>query len=112
MKHNGGRVRRLLPKLLLIILGFFFGAVIAEIALRATGYTYPEFYELDQTRGSGLRPGAEGWYRKECRAYVLINSDGLRHQEHSITKPAKTLRIALIGDSYAEALAVPLDQAF
>jgi hypothetical protein len=112
MKHNGGRVRKLLPKLLLIILGFLFGAVIAEIALRVTGYSYPEFYELDQTRGYGLRPGAEGWYRKEGRSYVRINSDGLRDQEHSITKPANTLRIALIGDSYAEALAVPLEQAF
>ncbi len=78
MNHNGGRVRKLLPKLLLIILGFLLGAVIAEIALRVTGYSYPEFYELDQTRGYGLRPGAAGWYRKEGRSYVRINSAGLR----------------------------------
>ena len=92
MKHNGGRVRKLLPKLLLIILGFLLGAVIAEIALRATGYSYPEFYELEQTRGYGLRPSAEGWYRKEGRSYVRINSDGLRDQEYLIEKPANTLR--------------------
>lgn len=112
MKHNGGRVRKLLPKLLLIILGFLFGAGVAEVALRVTGYSYPEFYALDQTRGYGLRPGAEGWYRKEGRSYVRINSDGLRDREHSLTKPANTLRIALLGDSYAEALAVPMEQAF
>lgn len=112
MKHNGGRVRKILPKLLTIILGFLFGAGIAEIALRVAGYSYPEFYQLDQIRGYGLRPGAEGWYRKEGRAYVRINSDGLRDQEHSLTKPANTLRIALMGDSYPEALAVPLEQAF
>jgi hypothetical protein len=112
MKHNGGRVRRLLPKILLIILGILLGAGIAEIALRLAGYSYPEFYQLDQVRGYGLRPGAEGWYRKEGRSYVRINSDGLRDQEHSLTKPANTLRIALMGDSYSEALAVPMEQAF
>ena len=112
MKHNGGRVRKLLPKLFLIILGFLFGALIAEIALRVAGYSYPEFYALDQVRGYGLAPGAQGWYRKEGRSYVRINSDGLRDQEHSTTKPPKTLRIALIGDSYPEALTVPLEQSF
>jgi len=112
MKHRPRRLRNFLPKLILIFLGLLFGAGIAEIALRVYGYTYPEFYELDQTRGYGLRPGAEGLYRKEGRSYVRINSDGLRDQEHSVTKPANTLRIALIGDSYAEALPVPLEQSF
>jgi hypothetical protein len=112
MKKQSGRVQKLLPKILLIILGLLFGAGIAEIALRVTGYTYPEFYELDQTLGYSLRPGAEGLYRKEGRSYARINSDGLRDQEHSLTKPANTLRIALIGDSYAEALAVPLEESF
>jgi hypothetical protein len=112
MNHHAGRVRKFLPKLFLIVLGSLFGAGIAEIALRVTGYSYPEFYELDQTRGYGLRPGAAGLYRKEGRSYVGINSDGLRDREHPLTKPANTLRIALIGDSYAEALAVPLEQTF
>lgn len=112
MKHQAGRVRKFLPKLVLIVLGLLFGAGIAEIALRVTGYAYPEFYELDQTRGYSLRPGVAGLYRKEGRSYVRINSDGLRDQEHSLTKPANTLRIALIGDSYAEALSVSLEQTF
>lgn len=112
MKHHAGRVRKFLPKLLLIVLGLLLGAGIAESALRVVGYTYPEFYGLDQTRGYSLRPGAAGLYRKEGRSYVRINSDGLRDQEHPLTKPANTLRIALIGDSYAEALAVPLEQTF
>jgi hypothetical protein len=112
MKQNGGRLRKLLPKLVLIILGFLFGVGIAEIALRITGYSSPAFYQLDDVRGYALRPGAEGWYRKEGRSYVRINSDGLRDQEHSLTKPPNTLRIALVGDSYPEALSVSIDQAF
>ncbi|HKP46108.1 MAG TPA: SGNH/GDSL hydrolase family protein, partial [Pyrinomonadaceae bacterium] len=99
-------------KLVLVLFGVLFGALIAEVALRVAGYSFPNFYVLDDARGYALLPGAEGWYRKEGRSYVRINSDGLRDVEHSIPKPANTLRIALIGDSYAEAFAVPLDQAF
>ena len=86
--------------------------MVAEIALRVAGYSYPEFYSLDQSRGYALRPRAEGWYRKEGEAYVRINSDGLRDREHSLTKPPDTIRIALLGDSYPEALPVPMEQAF
>lgn len=112
MKQNSGRLRRLLPKLTLAILGIVFGACIAEIALRVAGYSYPEFYALDQTRGYALQPGAQGWYRKEGRAYVQINSAGLRDREHTLAKPANTFRIALVGDSYPEAFAVSLEEAF
>jgi hypothetical protein len=86
--------------------------MLAEITLRVAGYSYPEFYSLDQSRGYALRPRAEGWYRKEGEAYVRINSDGLRDQEHSLTKPPDTVRIAVVGDSYPEALSVSLEEAF
>ena len=112
MKPTASRLRKILPKLVLIFFGIAMGAIIAEIALRVAGYTYPNFYTLDQTRGYGLLPGAEGLYRKEGRSYVRINSDGLRDVEHSLAKPPNTLRIALIGDSYAEAFPVPLEQSF
>jgi hypothetical protein len=104
--------RRILAKLLLVLIGFFVGSVIAEIALRAVGYSYPEFYTLDQARGYALRPGAEGWYRKEGEAYIRVNSDGLRDREHSTTKPPNTIRIAVLGDSYPEALNVSQEEAF
>src|SRR4030095_13622858 len=106
------RARRFFAKVLLVLFGFLLGAAIAEIALRLAGYSYPEFYSLDQSRGYALRPQAEGWYRKEGQAYVRINSDGLRDQEHSLSKPPDTLRIAVLGDSYPEALPVSLDESF
>lgn len=93
-------------------MGFFFGGIVAEIALRVVGYSYPEFYRLDQTRGYSLRPNAQGWYRKEGEAYVSINSDGLRDGEHALAKPPDTIRIAVVGDSYPEALSVSLEEAF
>lgn len=112
MNLKRSRAKRLFAKLLLVLLGFLFGGIVAEIALRVAGYSYPEFYRLDQTRGYALRPNAAGWYRKEGEAYVSINSDGLRDQEHALTKAADTIRIAVVGDSYPEALSVSLDEAF
>ena len=112
MKPKPSRARRLFAKLFLILLGFLLGGILAEIVLRVAGYSYPEFYTLDQSRGYALRPGAEGWYRKEGEGYVRINSDGLRDQEHSLTKPPDTIRIAVVGDSYPEALPVSFEEAF
>ena len=103
---------RFLTKLRLIPSGFLVGLIIAEVSLRLIGYSYPEFYQLDHSRGYCLRSGVEGWYRKEGGSYVRINSDGLRDREHTKTKPADTIRIAVIGDSYAEALQVPMEAAF
>jgi hypothetical protein len=88
------------------------GLLICEIALRVVGYTYPVFYEPDQQRGYRLRPGMEGIYRKEGRAFVRINSEGLRDREHQKQKPPGVFRIAVVGDSYAEALQVEQQEAF
>lgn len=109
-KHT--RARKFFAKLLLIVIGFAIGAVIAELALRVSGYSYPEFYQRDEVLGISLLPGAEGWYRKEGEAYVRINSDGLRDREHAIAKPQDTFRIAVVGDSYCEAFSVSLEETF
>ena len=112
MNPTRSRARKLFSRLLLILFGFLCGGLLAEITLRVAGYSYPEFYSLDHARGYALRPGAEGWYRKEGEAYIRVNSDGLRDVEHSLTKPPDTIRIAVVGDSYPEALSVSLEEAF
>jgi hypothetical protein len=112
MSHQRSGARKLFARLLLILLGFLLGGIVAEVALRVAGYSYPEFYSLDQLRGYALRPGAEGWYRKEGNVYVRINSEGLRDQEHSLAKPPDTIRIAVVGDSYPEGFSVSLEETF
>ena len=112
MKPKRWRARKLFAKLLLTVLGFLLGGAVAEVALRVAGYSAPEFYSVDQTRGYGLRPGVEGWFQREGKAYVRINSDGLRDREHSITKPQNAVRIAVLGDSYLEAFSVAKEEAF
>ena len=99
-------------KLLLIIFGLLVGGIFSEIGLRIIDYSYPQFYQNDYYRGFALRPGVEGTYRREGTSYVRINSDGLRDREHAKTKPANTVRIALLGDSFVEAMHVPMEQTF
>ncbi len=55
-------------------------------------------------------PSARFVYRRqEFSIPVAFNAFGMRDRERELHKPAATLRVALLGDSYAEALQVPLD---
>jgi hypothetical protein len=96
----------------LVIGGAAFGLVLCELALWAGGFSSPNFFRSDPDTGYALREGAEGWWRSEGEAYITINSAGLRDREHSNPKPSGTFRIAVIGDSYAEAMQVPMEAAF
>ncbi|MFZ2088321.1 MAG: SGNH/GDSL hydrolase family protein [Desulfobaccales bacterium] len=105
-------MRRWLEKLLLFLLGAIFALVMVEGGLRLFGIEYPHFYEFDPVLGGRLRPGVEGYWLKEGRGYVSINSDSMRDREHAVAKPPNTLRIAVLGDSFAEALQVDQEEAF
>src|SRR5687767_10986744 len=106
------RDKQFRTKLVLVLFGLLTGVALAELGLRAVGYSYPGFYQPDPTRGHALVPGMEGWYRKEGQAYIRINSAGQRDRERAKLKGPNTFRIAVIGDSYAEALQVPLEETF
>src|SRR5215203_1706022 len=112
LTHNWSRKKRFFLKFALLFISLVIALTSTEIALRIINYSFPTFYSADEYRGYVLTPRIEGWYRKEGESYVAINSDGLRDIEHTKQKPANTLRIAIIGDSYAEALQVPLEKAF
>ncbi|HVF67771.1 MAG TPA: SGNH/GDSL hydrolase family protein [Pyrinomonadaceae bacterium] len=99
-------------KLAVVASSLLVGLLVFEIFLRAIGFTYPVFYEPDASRGYALKAGMQGWYRKEGVAFVKINSEGLRDREHAKEKPPGTLRVAVVGDSYAEAFQVSQEQAF
>jgi hypothetical protein len=105
-------MKRMLASLLLIISGLGVGLFIAELGLRLADISYPAFHRADNLTGIALIAGAEGWYRTEGEAYVRINNAGFRDQDHTKEKPANTLRIAVLGDSFVEALQVPLESTF
>ncbi len=107
-----GANKRWPAKLLLLCGSILFALLVAEVALRVVGYSNPYFYTFEEQTGWMSRPNTAGWFRKEGAAYVRINSQGLRDREHPKQKPANTYRIAIIGDSFCEALQVPLEQTF
>jgi len=106
------QLRLLFSRLLLVLGGIVIALVIAELCLRLSGFTYFNPYIVDADVGYSLRPGAEGWWQKEGHTYIKINSHGFRDLEHTIEKPTGTFRIAILGDSFAEALQVPLEKTF
>jgi hypothetical protein len=99
-------------KILVALASIIICLVVVEMGLRIMGIQYPLFYNYDPYLGNSLRPGAKGYWTTEGHGYVSINSDGLRDREHPIRHPADTVRIAVLGDSYAEAMQVNADQAF
>lgn len=86
--------------------------VLGEAALRVVGFSYPNFWHPDPDMGTVLTPGMEGWQLDEGKAYVKVSSQGLRDRDHALSKPADTYRIAILGDSYAEAMQVDAQRAF
>lgn len=72
----------------------------------------PNFFRIDENLGWALEPNVSGWWQAEGVAYVEINSDGLRDREYPKEKPDDTIRIAILGDSFAEALQVDADETF
>ena len=86
--------------------------LLGEIMLRFIGYSSAIWYKPDPHLGWSLRPGVAGWFTKEGRAWVEVSSAGLRDAEHALPKPAGVYRIAVIGDSYSEAMQVEREQAF
>lgn len=94
------------------VLGALVPLAAIEGYLRLTG-PGGGFYEPDPALGARLIPNATGRWRRACfDVPIRINSQGLRDVEHPIQKPPETERIAVLGDSIAEALQVPLEESF
>jgi hypothetical protein len=87
--------------------------LVLETALRALGYSAPQWYELDPQLGWRLHPHRHGWFIADgVRTPVNITPTGARDREHTLDKPEGIYRIALLGDEYSEAMAVRLEQTW
>jgi hypothetical protein len=102
-----------LQKLLLLVAACVIALLAGEAGLRLSGKALPaSLFKADPELGWSLREGAEGWSLGEAPMYIKINADGMRDRDHQIAKPAGTVRIAVLGDSYADAMNVESYQTF
>jgi hypothetical protein len=87
---------------------------LSEVVLRVFDFSYYWSVSRRADRDVGWRPsaGARAWQRFEGTAFVRINARGFRDRERDVRKPEGTVRIAVLGDSFAEAVQVPVDQTF
>jgi len=87
--------------------------LLVEAALRIGGYGAPLWYRIDSQTGWSLRPNKSGWYREDGkRSWVSINRAGFRDELHTLNKPEGTFRVAVLGDEYSEAMALPRQQTW
>ncbi len=99
---------------------FLFAIIIGEIGLRLAGIKAPLppdptsedlAYRVDDPhRGWAPRANAVTvWTGEGEISGVQMNSHGMRDRERTINKPENTYRIAFLGDSFIEAIHVPLE---
>jgi hypothetical protein len=105
-------VKRALAAALLVAGSLVVALLLGEIGLRVAGIAHPSFERVDDDRGAALRPGASGRYTREGGAWVEIHADGRRDRPVARVKPEGFFRLAVLGDSYAEAREVDLDATF
>lgn len=96
--------------LLVCLIGVAVGLLLTEVILEGLG-AVPSFQAYSASRGWRLRAGATGWQSREGRAGVAINADGRRGPRVAPAKPPGTLRIAVLGDSFVEAIHVPYEDS-
>lgn len=110
MKKNN---KEIWLKIGLIIFGILMAGLIGEITLRILGYP-SSIYALDKNTGlSILKPNSTFYWIKEClKNKVKTNSLGFHSKEYNQNKEKDVFRIIILGDSYVEAVQVPLEKTF
>lgn len=92
--------------------GMVFALLMLELGVRWLHLLPDRFWEPDAVLGARLTPGKSGWWTQEEREFVVpvrINTHGLRDVEHEYDKEPGVVRILVLGDSFVEALHVPLE---
>jgi hypothetical protein len=82
--------------------------LLLEAGMRVVGLGAPLWYRIDPQTGWSLRPNKLGWYLEDGkRNWVSINRAGFRDGLRTVNKPDGNYRVAILGDEYSEAMALP-----
>ncbi len=99
---------------ILVVAAVLFSALVAELGLRFSDFSYywPQVRYPDPVTGWAIPPGISGWQRLEGEAFVRINGDGWRDRPQPLQVKKGRFRIAVLGDSFTEAVQVPLGKTY
>jgi len=109
------RGRRVLGGLVLAGFGAGLALLALEGGVRLLHLVPDRFWRPDPVLGTALIPNASGWWTQEEYEFVVpvqINADGRRDLDRDVEKPAGSYRVLLLGDSFVEALQVPIADTF
>lgn len=104
--------RRVLVPLLLVALSLAAALVLGEIGVRLLGLQGRGQVRVVPGKGITFEPASAYRHVKEGTSSGRFNRQGFRDRERTIAKPPGGYRILVLGDSFVEALQVPLDEAF
>src|SRR5580704_3024988 len=111
-------LKKFASRLLLLGISVVLTLVFAEMVLRIAHIGYPSlggkllFLRPDPYTGLLLKPGVSVQAYIENPVTVRTNSAGFHDREHSKQKAPNTYRVAVLGDSFTEALQVPIEKTF
>ena len=86
--------------------------LVVEFCLSLAGLGEEEIFKLDPALGFKHLTDKKVTWHSEGLATSYFNADGLREHGLTVLKPPGTFRIALLGDSMAESLQVPVEKSF
>ncbi len=99
-------------RLLAVAMSVLVALVVAELGLRIAAIDMAAPWVPDQHCGWRLLASHRFRQYSEGSSLIVTNSDGHRDRQHTKAKPPGVIRIAVLGDSYAEALQVDLHETF
>jgi len=103
-----------LRSLALLVIATFVALLLGEVGLRLADQSYYWAYAKRPDAVLGWRPPPEqsGWQRFEGEALIETNKLGFRDRDHPVPKSSGVLRVAVLGDSFTEAVQVPIDDTW
>jgi len=101
----------IISRISVFLFGLLLAFTVGEIILRGLGYAASDIYTPGRAGLLILNPNKKIHIRSACfQNDVQTNSLGFHSKEYSLEKPEGVFRIAIIGDSFTEAMQVPFDK--